>query len=104
MITSTPELFKMSLTTGIFISKLESTVMKFESLLQVIENSNFHPTTDQWQALDDLSARVTTAKAELQQGIAALIAQGAKPSEEGQKMVAQAQLDIRSLMTKCQMG
>jgi hypothetical protein len=90
----------MTMTTGKFITQLEASIKRLESLVQSLQNSSFHPSKTQYQNLTDLSLRLNSAASNLPIQVTALKNRRAEPSfEEGRKLIAQAQSERRDLIT-----
>lgn len=87
------------MTTGRFISQLEASIKKLESLVQSLQCSTFHPSKKQYDTLADLGLRLTAAANNLPIQVTALKKRRAEPSfEEGRKLIDQAQSEIRDLI------
>ncbi|KAH8653945.1 hypothetical protein BGZ60DRAFT_435794 [Tricladium varicosporioides] len=94
----------MTITTSKFISQLEASVKKIESLVQSLQCSSFHPSQKQYQTLTDLSLRLDACGTNLPIQVAALKNRRAEPSyEEGRKLVSQAKSEIRDLIANAKL-
>jgi hypothetical protein len=53
------------MTTGEFITQLTTQINKLESLIRGLQGSSFHPSKNQYQILEALSLRLSTATTDL---------------------------------------
>jgi hypothetical protein len=90
----------MTMTTSRFITQLEASIKRLESLVQTLQSCSFHPSNTQYQDLADLGLRLNSVATNFPIQVTALKNRRAEPSiEEGRKLIALAQAEKRDLLT-----
>jgi hypothetical protein len=85
--------------TGEFITHLTAQISRVESLAGSPQRSSLHPSNEQYQILEKLSLRLSTAAANLLTEIATLKERRKGPSSaQGERLVAQAELEYKDLL------